>query len=300
MKIDECLEIIKSAIYGKDVRNAIHDAIEYLKNNMAGIYTLPVASKDALGGIKLGDEFQLNDNKQLIFKKANVKSELWSISEAENMELYNALNKLGTSAHVLTSTVKNGNKTRMLQICVSADGYALPVYRIHNGTAWSEYMKFNGFGLSNEFSINKYGNVEHSLSYKLWLMQYIIEVMIESDYISIEDISDDFIESKSSNILSYEAEVYKTGYSVSGTITLKCSTIQYLEEELFRIAEQYRPLNSKGVVCACQTYTGTTLRNDSNITFLPDGFVKFAASDDAYMIDKIVFSFSYHSLNGIV
>ena len=55
MTFEECLSKIKTAVYGKDVRTAIHDALDYLKNNMSGTYTLPAATADTLGGVKLSD-----------------------------------------------------------------------------------------------------------------------------------------------------------------------------------------------------------------------------------------------------
>ncbi len=65
--IDESLNKIKNAIYGKDVRQAIYDCIMHLKQNIAGTYTLPTASKNILGGVKLGDLFALDSNSNLLF-----------------------------------------------------------------------------------------------------------------------------------------------------------------------------------------------------------------------------------------
>lgn len=65
--IDESLNKIKNAVYGKDVRQAIYDCLVHLKQNIAGTYTLPIASKDTLGGIKLGDLFTLGVDSTLLF-----------------------------------------------------------------------------------------------------------------------------------------------------------------------------------------------------------------------------------------
>lgn len=51
MSFDDYTKKIIESVYGKDVRQAIYDALVYLKTNMQGTYTLPAATADTLGGV---------------------------------------------------------------------------------------------------------------------------------------------------------------------------------------------------------------------------------------------------------
>ncbi len=95
--IDESLNKIRNAVYGKDVRQAIYDCIVHLKQNIAGTYTLPKATKTSLGGIKLGNLFALDTDLSLIFS-----------TEANNR--FNAIEKNSDDINSINNEIREVNR----------------------------------------------------------------------------------------------------------------------------------------------------------------------------------------------
>ena len=243
--IDDCIKTIKSAVYGKDVRKALADAFEYLGKNMSGVYTLPAASDTELGGIKLSSDMYMDAEKRLHLKSITAK--VVNVSDTENTALYEALNKLGTKAHIITSESKtSGNETMILEICISADGYAIPVYRIFNGTVWTGYIRLTGYGLSSDFQINKNSELQISSLFKLTILSMIQTAM------EPEDISEDLGVLNSQFCTGCETIVSaaRSGNVISGTIciagSLPLSEASFNNggAKLFAISEAYKPHQS--------------------------------------------------------
>lgn len=254
---DDCLSKIKSAVYGKDVRTAIHDALAYLKQNMAGTYTLPVATGDVLGGIKLGDDFALDTANKLKFNHGYIPSEY------------------DPDSHKLDF------------LYVGLDGNVVPVPLLNSTFKLGEDEEGNLTGL------------EFSTSGRLWLMQFVLQTIVASEFHSTIDISEEFITNPTSKFTQVTAEVHRHGFITFGTVKMSGGSVQY-DDTLFTIVEDFRPVNTNGIVCACQTFAGDYVKNDSNITINSDGTVKFFASDNATPVDTVIFSFSYLSTNGLV
>lgn len=74
MSFDDYTKKIIESVYGKDVRQAIYDALVYLKTNMQGTYTLPAATASTLGGVipdathfSIGNDGKLTFNPDMLF-----------------------------------------------------------------------------------------------------------------------------------------------------------------------------------------------------------------------------------------
>ena len=67
------LEKIRSAALGRDVRTAIYESLLHLQQNIAGTYILPKATASILGGIKIGDDFEVDANEKLQFSQKALK-----------------------------------------------------------------------------------------------------------------------------------------------------------------------------------------------------------------------------------
>lgn len=106
------LNYILNSVYGKDVRRAIYDALVYLSNNQgsgsggsgasgSGLYTLPVASSNTLGGIKTSSDFAISsDGKLSLANNKVVKKDGYADSEILNF-LHVDINKKVTPVPLL-------------------------------------------------------------------------------------------------------------------------------------------------------------------------------------------------------
>ncbi|MBR3869005.1 MAG: hypothetical protein IKM66_06790 [Clostridia bacterium] len=231
---NEFLTKIKTAVYGKDVRTAIHDALSYLYKNMSGVYTLPAASASELGGVKLSQDVYLDDEQKLCINGAT--SEIVELSTTKNTALYEAFNKLATKAHIITSeSLASQSQKMIVQICIAANSYSIPVYRIFNSNVWSDYIPLAGYGLSSDFKINENSELEMSLAFKLSMLSLVGNSLIP------EDISSDFILSYDSDTTISGVKVFKQGNIISGSMYFTHKTTSDAEID---INENYKPLHT--------------------------------------------------------